>query len=156
MSRRQPHPFHPAFFLLAWILATAPAGAWRELVLHKEGTKLYHRPHCPVVRDGAGVLALDRAQAESRGYKAHPDCDPANAPPPAAKPPARAPAPVTVYVDGSKYYHRKDCRRLNRSAKEFTAKPLDSAGREQWPCPSCRPPVRRRPAERPPQSGRGR
>ena len=38
-----------------------------ELVLHKEGTTLYHRPGCPVVRDGQGVLALSRGQAHARG-----------------------------------------------------------------------------------------
>ena len=59
-------------------LVAAPAAAQGELVLHKEGTTLYHRPHCPVVRDVTGVLALNRGQAEARGFKPHPECDPAH------------------------------------------------------------------------------
>jgi hypothetical protein len=118
------------------------AAAQAELVLHKDGTSLYHRPDCPVVRDGAGVLALTRAQAESRGYKPHPDCDPSNPKAPAPKP--DAPAPVTVYVDGSKYYHRSnDCRRIADKAK-VKAVPLEEAGKGTWPCPECKPAVRRK------------
>ena len=39
----------------------------RKLVIVKEGTKEYHRPWCPVIRDGAGVLALSVGQAEAPG-----------------------------------------------------------------------------------------
>src|SRR5690349_7939245 len=86
-----------------------------ELVIVKEGTTVYHRPGCPVIRDGGEVMAMTRAQAEARKYTAHPDCDPSN--PKAPAPKAAPPPPVTVYVvDGSKYYHRKDCKKLTDPA----------------------------------------
>jgi hypothetical protein len=115
-----------------------------ELVILKEGSGLYHRPGCPIVRDGAGVLAMTRAQAESREYKPHPDCDPANPKAPAPRP--VPPPPVTVYVDGSKYYHRKDCRKLTGAAN-VKAESLETIGKTRWPCPECKPPVRQRSIE---------
>ncbi len=114
------------------------------MVIHKDGTKLYHRPGCPVIVDGTGVLAMTRAQAEGRGYKSHEDCDPAN--PQAKAPQPAAPAPVTVYVDGGKHYHRKDCRRLT-DADAVKPAVLEVVGKEKWPCPVCRPPVRKRSTE---------
>jgi hypothetical protein len=136
------------------VLLDAAAAAQSELVIHKEGTNLYHRPGCPVVRDGIGVLALTRAQAEARGYKPHPDCDPDNpsarSAPAVPRPvPAPAPAPppaVTVYLDGSKYYHRKSCAKI-ATAKDVASKSLEVAGKSYWPCPVCRPPVRRKSSE---------
>jgi hypothetical protein len=123
------------------------AAAQSELVIYKEDTNQYHRAGCDVIRDMKGVVALTRAQAESRGYKAHADCDPGVSKPavpgaPAAAQPA--PTPQTVYVDGGKYYHRKDCRRLAAKPKEARAEPLEAAGKSLWPCPDCRPPVRPR------------
>jgi hypothetical protein len=115
-----------------------------ELVVHKEGTTLYHRPSCPLILDGAGVLAMTRAQAEARGYKPHPDCDPAN-PKPSARRVTPSP-PATVYVDGAKYYHRKDCSKLT-DPKARKAVSLDIVGKTHWPCPACRPPIRQRGAE---------
>jgi hypothetical protein len=125
--------------------------AQSELVIHTEGTTEYHRAGCELIKDGKGVLALTRAQAEARGYKPHPDCDPALRKPDApagrggsagqAAPPAK---PQTVYVDGTKYYHRKDCRRLDANRNAVRAEPLDVAGKSSWPCPDCRPPVRPR------------
>ncbi len=132
-----------------WCAAVA---AQSELVIYKEGTNLYHRAGCDVIRDMKGVVAMTRAQAESRGYKAHPDCDPAVSKPDAPASPASAaaaaaqpkPAPQIVYVDGGKYYHRKDCRRLAANPKAARAEPLEVAGKSLWPCPDCRPPVRPR------------
>jgi hypothetical protein len=135
--------------------AVTTVRAQSELVLHKDGTKLYHRPACPVVRDGRGVLALTRAQAESRGYKAHADCDPANAKAPDAAPRSEAAKPETVYVDGSRHYHRKTCSRLKPEQKSVKAMPLESAGKSHWPCPACKPPIRKRSTE-PAAPGAGR
>jgi hypothetical protein len=127
------------------------AAAQSELVIHKEDTNLYHRPGCDVIRDMKGVVAMTRAQAESRGYKAHADCDPEVSKPGAPAPPASAaaatqpkPTPQIVYVEGGKYYHRKDCRRLAANPKAARAEPLEVAGKSLWPCPDCRPPVRPR------------
>lgn len=111
-----------------------------ELVIHKQGTKLYHRPHCPSISGMAGVVAMTRAQAEGRGYKAHADCDPAN--PQALAPEGAAPPAETVYLDGSKYYHRKTCKLLDPEKVKPAA--LETAGKAQWPCPTCKPPVRKR------------
>jgi hypothetical protein len=130
--------------LLAAQAFSPPAVAQAELVIHKEGTKFYHWPSCPVVRDMSGVLAMTRAQAEARGYKAHPDCDPSN--PNAPAPKAPPPPPASVYLDGSKYYHRKDCKTLRQPASAKAVQ-LESAGKTHWPCPTCRPPVRKRSTE---------
>jgi hypothetical protein len=128
------------------------ASVQSELVIHKEGSNQYHRPGCDVIRDGKDVLALTRAQAQSRGYKPHPECDPDQrksgtssdgSPVPAAR-------PETVYVNGTKYYHRQDCKKLTANPKAVRAESLDTAGKTYWPCPDCRPPVRKRnPASEP-------
>lgn len=119
--------------------------AQSELVIVKKGAKEYHRPGCEVVRDGEGVVALTKAQAEARGLKPHAACDPATAP--AAEPDGktvRPVPPVYVYTDGGRYYHRQDCRKLGKDPKKVA---LDQAGKEQWPCPTCRPPIRKRSIE---------
>jgi hypothetical protein len=135
--------------LLAIVAAgacTAIAVAQSELVIHKDGSTQYHRPGCEMIRDAKDVLALTRAQAEARGYKPHPDCDPqqrqsttrsAASPAPAAK-------PEMVYVNGTKYYHRKDCKKIEANPNAVRAESLDTAGKTHWPCPDCRPPVRKR------------
>ena len=134
----------------------AVVAAQSELVIYKEGTTLYHRAGCDVIRDMKGIVAMTRAQAESRGYKAHPECDPGVNKPegPASADAAAAaqakPTPQTVYVDGGKYYHRKDCRRLAANPKAARAELLEVAGKSLWPCPDCRPPVRPRQGTSPP------
>ena len=126
------------------------AAAQSELVIYKEDTKLYHRPGCDVIRDMKGVVAMTRAQAESRGYKPHPDCDPEVSKPGAPAPPAsaRGGAAETHTADRLRrrrqVYHRKDCRRLAANPKAARAEPLEVAGKSLWPCPDCRPPVRPR------------
>jgi len=128
------------------LLCAAAAPAQSELVIHLEGTKLYHRAGCPVVKDGKGVMALTRAQAEARGLRAHADCDPAQQPTgqkdPSAKP--AGPAPV-VYLDGSRYYHRKSCKELGADPKSVKEASLEEAAKSHWPCPTCKPPIRQRP-----------
>jgi len=129
-----------ALLLGAALVATSTSvSAQSELVIHKDGTKLYHRPDCPVVQDMKGVLAMTRAQAESRGYKAHPDCDPAN--PKATATREKSSNAETVYLDGTKYYHRKSCSRLE-GAKSVKPASLEIAGKTQWPCPTCKAPRR--------------
>lgn len=118
-----------------------------ELVLIRTDTKQYHRASCPLVRGANtnGVTAMTRGQAESRGYTAHPDCDPEN--PKAPAPKAPAPEAVTVFVDGSKYYHRdRTCARIEDD-DAVKAVSLEVAGKKEWPCPECRPPVRRKSTE---------
>lgn len=119
------------------VLASADrAGAQSELVIHRKGTKEYHRPGCPLIRDAKDVLALTRAQAEVRGLAAH-DCEAATA---GGK--AKGDAPLHVYVDGGRYYHEQKCARLGKAPKKIL---LDQAGRKFWPCPTCKPPIRKRP-----------
>ena len=125
------------------------AAAQSELVIYKEGSTQYHRPGCDVIRDAKDVVALPRAQAEARGYKPHPECDPeqsTSAPPPSGGAAEQA-KPQTVYLNGTKYYHRKDCRRLETNPKAVRAESLETAGKTYWPCPDCRPPVRKRVTE---------
>jgi hypothetical protein len=134
----------------AWPEQTAAVPG--ELVIAKEGTGQYHRPGCPVVRSGEGVLALSRAQADGRGLKPHPDCDPSS---PASgqvrgSAPARpGPEPtVTVYVEGPRYYHRhKECSRLESRSASAKAVTLETAAKSHWPCPACKAPVFKRNTE---------
>ena len=123
--------------VMAALVALAPIV--QELVLVREGDKQYHRPGCAVVRDGEGVLAMSRGQAESRELKPHPDCDPAN---PRNTSPGQAPAPaVHVYLDKSAFYHREKCAKLGAEPKRVT---LDEAAKKHWPCRVCKPPIRAR------------
>ena len=58
--------------------------------------------------------------------------------------------PQTVYLNGTSYYHRKECKRLEANPKAVHAESLDAAGKTHWPCPDCKPPVRKRtPASQP-------
>jgi hypothetical protein len=132
-----------AALVAAVLLAPGAAPAQSELVIYKAGTKLYHRASCPVIQGATDIVAMTRAQAEARGYKPHPDCDPEN--PKAPAPRGAPPPPVTVYVDGGKYYHRKECSKLTNP--EAKAVSLDEAGKTQWPCPVCKPPIRRKSTE---------
>ena len=128
--------------VLVAVLALPPGAAalaaQSELVIHKEGTKLYHRPGCPVVQDLKGVLVMTRAQAKARSYTAHPECDQAAGPGASG---LQDPNAATVYVDSGKHYHRKDCKKLGPAAAVKTAT-LDSAAKGKWPCPDCKPPIR--------------
>ena len=145
-----------SFCLVLAVAALAPAFtiAQSELVVVKEGTSTYHRVGCPAIRDAQNVLAMTLAQAESRGNKPHADCDPAASRKETPPPSKSTTPPQMVYVNGTKYYHRKDCRRLD-GFKDVRAEPLERTGKSLWPCPDCRPPVRRRSAE-PAVPGTGR
>jgi hypothetical protein len=155
----------PTRFLLAALavlLAVAPVAAGQsELVIYKEGTGLYHRPGCPVLKEaadtGAGgdIVAMTRAQAEGRGHKAHAACDPDQKKTEGAPAQGSPPTAVTVYVIDARYYHRKDCPKLKDASKQVKSAPLETAGKSHWPCPTCRPPVRKKSAE-PAVPGTGR
>lgn len=131
-------------FCVVFGLSGVGASAQPELVIQKEGTKVYHRPGCEAVRDGKGVLALTRGQAEARGLKPHAACDPAASRNTGAPAPSDDP-PTFVYVDESrsKYYHLEKCSKLQKGAKRVA---LEAAGKTLWPCPRCRPPIRKRSA----------
>ena len=117
--------------LTSWAPAILPA---QELVIVLEGTKEYHRPSCERIQGRSDVLAMQRGQAEARGFRAHADCDPARVPPP--------PKAVMVTVDASaKYYHREKCEKIGKSPRKVT---LDEAAKKHWPCRTCKPPIRPR------------
>jgi hypothetical protein len=132
--------------VLLIVIAAAGAAAQGEMVVVKEGAAEFHRPGCPVVLDVTGVLAMTVAQAQSRGLKPHPACDPSKVPPPAAGDSrgrtSAKPAPVFVFVDSAgKHYHRERCARLGSGVKKIG---IDAAAKNYWPCPVCRPPIRAR------------
>jgi len=136
----------------ATLTPTLTAGQ-SELVIYKEGSRVYHRAGCPALKDLTGVMAMTRAQAESRGYKPHPECDPEQTKTePRQQPPA---PPPTVYLSDGRYYHRKDCAKLGSDPKRIRPESLEVAGKSHWPCPVCRPPVRKKSAE-PAVPGTGR
>jgi hypothetical protein len=123
--------------LAAILLITFPQGS-SEYVLVKQGSKEYHRPGCEVVRDTKNVVAMTRGEAESRGLKPHAACDPAKA--------GSDKSPVQyVFVEpGDQRYHRETCSKLGKARQRIT---LDEAAkRKYWPCPVCKPPVRKRAA----------
>lgn len=106
----------------------------QELVIIKEGSKEYHRPGCEVIQGRSDVILMQKGQAESRGFAAHPQCDPTYVPP--------KPKPVMVTVDeGGRYYHREKCPRIGKAPRQVT---LDEAAKKHWPCPQCKPPIRPR------------
>ena len=61
----RPHmPTRVLFAALAFLVAAAPAEAGQsELVIYKEGTGLYHRPGCPLLKDATDLMAMTRAQS---------------------------------------------------------------------------------------------
>ena len=112
------------------------AQASTEYVLVKQGSKEYHRPVCDVVRDTTNVVAMTRAEAESRGLKPHAACDPSKAK-------NGATAVQYVFVEpGDKRYHLQTCAKLGKTRERIT---LDEAAKKKyWPCPVCKPPIRKR------------
>ena len=134
-----PLPVRRALALASLVVLTPevahPAALGQALVLQKGNGREFHNAWCPLVRDGKDVLALNRAQAAGRGLTPHAEC--AQDTGGDAKPPA---APVFVHVDQSKYYHRAACARLARTSERQA---LATAAKTRWPCPVCRPPIRK-------------
>jgi hypothetical protein len=124
--------------LLLLIAAWQPMpdiGSTLVVLLTKSAAREYHTPACPLVRGVNDVAVLRKAEAEARRYTPHDLChkDPAPKPDPNA---------AKVFVaQGDKYYHRASCRRKWPKARSVR---LDEAGRRYWPCPTCKPPVRKR------------
>ena len=128
-----------AVLILLLLLGLAP-GAQTEYVVVKPGQKVYHQPYCEQVAGAKNVVAMTRTQAESRGLKQDPACDPATHSP--GEKTKKNPAPVYVYVQpGGKYYHREHCEKAGASPKKMT---LEEAAKKYWPCPVCKPPIRKR------------
>jgi hypothetical protein len=132
----------PVLFLLPPVAAgvaaqTKPqapqAATGNSYVVVWPGSKEFHSPSCPLIKDAKGVSVLTRAQANGKGYTQHKDCDP--------KTIAEKDAPPMVYVaESDKVYHKADCKVLPKDAKKV---PLDEkAVKGRWPCTVCRPPVR--------------
>ena len=127
---------------LAFALSSTAVPQGR-LVIVTESTKEYHRPSCPLVRDGKqkDIIAMNVGQAEGRGYKAHPACASESDAAGASTGEDKA-APVFVYTaDGDTRYHKETCSRLGKARKKVA---LEEAGKKLWPCSVCRPPVRKR------------
>lgn len=109
------------------------------LVVVIPGSKQFHQPGCPLVRQaGSKVKVMKQAEAERRGLTPHDCSDPGE--------PERAAAAVanasTVYVQASdKQYHTSGCKRLKPGA---TATTVEKAAQGHWPCPVCKPPIRQR------------
>jgi hypothetical protein len=118
------------------LCAAGPALA-QELVIVLEGTKEYHRAGCDRIQGRTDVLAMQRGQAEARGFKPHADCDPARVPA------GSAPAQVIMVTvdDGAKYYHRDKCAKIGKGPRKIS---VEEASRKHWPCPTCKPPIRPR------------
>ena len=128
---------------LLLLLGLTPA-LQTEYVLVKPGSKLYHQPNCEQIAGAKGVTAMTRSQAEARGLTQDPACDPATHPPDEKK----KPETVYVYVQpGAKYYHREHCAKAGASPTRVT---LDEAAKKYWPCPVCKPPIRKRKNSAPP------
>jgi hypothetical protein len=117
-----------------------PARSASSLVVVIPNDRQYHQPSCPLVaKAGRNVKVMKLAEAERRGLKPH-DCDAlANGGQPSA---ADANA-VIVYVqpDDNKY-HKAGCPRLKGTPTRLT---LAEAGKKYWPCPVCKPPIRKNP-----------
>lgn len=135
-----------ALILLAFASAASAQG---QLVIVTERTKQYHRPWCPVVRDGKpkDIVAMTMGQAELRGFKPHPACKSAPAPDSAAPSgqggtTAEPQRPIFVYTAaGDTRYHKENCAQLPKERKKVL---LEEAGKKLWPCSVCRPPIRKR------------
>jgi hypothetical protein len=125
--------------LLALLLFSGVTAARQtNYVFVKPGSKLYHQASCEQLAGAKGVTGMTRSQAEARGFTQDPACDPAKHPPDEKK----KPEVVYVYVqpDG-KYYHREHCAKAGASPKRMK---LDDAAKKYWPCPVCKPPIRKR------------
>jgi hypothetical protein len=128
---------------LLFLFGFAP-GLQTQYVLVKPGQKVYHQPFCEQVAAAKNVVAMTRVQAEARGLTQDPACDPATHSPGEKK----KAAPVFVYVQpGGKYYHREHCDNAGPSPKKML---LDEAAKKYWPCPVCKPPIRKRGDSGPP------
>jgi hypothetical protein len=129
---------------LLLLVATAAISAQREYVIVRKGGKEYHRPGCEQIRGAKDVVAMIREEAEQRRIRPHAACasqKSAGGTQDALQPPK----PVFVFVDGGNYYHREKCAKLGSDPKRVE---VEAAAKRQWPCPTCKPPIRKRNPER--------
>jgi hypothetical protein len=125
-----------AFLVLLLLLGFPPTQT--DYVFVKPGAKVYHQANCPQLTGAKGVVAMTRTQAEARGLTPDPACDAATHP----REEKPKPPPVFVYVQrGGKYYHREHGANAGASPKRIS---LDEAAKKYWPCPVCKPPIRKR------------
>jgi hypothetical protein len=120
----------------------ARAQSATELVVIIPGTTEFHRPGCPLVaKAGSKVTIAKRADALRRGLKEHPACFAGAAGDPSG---VADPNAVKVFTQpGDKRYHRATCTKLGATRSAIT---LEDAGKQYWPCPVCKPPIRQRKA----------
>ena len=126
---------------IALCAAALPAAqSATELVVIIPGTKEFHRPGCPLVaKAGSKVTVSKRGDALRRGLKEHAACFSGAA---ADSPPAADVNATKVFTQpGDERYHRATCAKLTGTRTELT---LEEAGRKLWPCPVCKPPIRKR------------
>jgi hypothetical protein len=139
---------HYACLAIAILLTIpSPDASQGRLVIVTEGTKQYHRPSCPIVREGKrqDIVAMNVGQAELRGFKPHSACesaDPIAPSAPAQRSVEEKQRALFVYTSpGDSRYHKENCARLGKERKKLA---LEEAGKKLWPCSICRPPVRKR------------
>ena len=132
------------YLVLLLLVATAALSAQREYVIVRKGAKEYHRAGCDVILDAKDVVAILREDAEQRGIKPHAACASQKSVDGGAHLAPQPPKPVLVFVDGGKYYHREKCSKLGPDPKRVD---VEAAAKKQWPCPACKPPIRKRNAE---------
>ncbi len=128
-----------ALFVIAAVASVAGvAQEGTSLVVIVKGDRAFHQPGCVLVaRAGSNVTVSKRADATRRGLTAH-DCGPDGASGPAVDPNAEKVATQS----GDNKYHRLTCTKLGPTRSTLT---LGEAGRKLWPCPACRPPIRKPP-----------
>jgi hypothetical protein len=122
--------------------ATQERGTGAMVVIVNSDDTYYHQPGCPVVaKAGSKVRVAKTSEATRKGLKPHPAC--ADGGSDAAREEAAADfnnQKVYTQKDDNKY-HRKECKKLVGDPIALT---LDDAGQKLWPCPVCKPPIRKR------------
>lgn len=120
-------------------VALAHAQTVSQFVVVLTGSKEYHTPACPLIKDRKDVAVMTRAQAHGKGFTPHKACATEAA---AVKDDGK----IYIYVSKTETtrYHKADCKELPKDAKKVV---LDKdAVRGRWPCTICRPPIIKRPA----------
>jgi hypothetical protein len=118
-----------------WGAGTSLAQDASALVVIVKGDSQFHQPGCVLVaKAGANVTVAKRGEATRRGLKPH-DCGPD-----AAGPVADPNAVKVATQPGDNKYHRTTCTKLGATRTTLT---LEEAGQKLWPCPVCKPPIRK-------------
>lgn len=127
--------------LLSAALLIATTGVSQDassMVVIIAGDKTFHQPGCAlVVKAGSKVTVSKRGEATRRGLTAHDcglDASGGSTGDPNAEKVATQP--------GDNKYHRLSCAKLGTTRSTLT---VGEAGRKLWPCPVCKPPIRKPP-----------